>query len=186
MQAYEECISATATPTAPWYVIPADDKLNMRLAVCRIILDRMRALDIDYPEVSHQRREQLKYYRRMLENQYYGFGDNDNEFGPDSDKIVGDVIGTPGDENKSELRRAVDDKRLDPELREALAYYLEEHDWAMEAAVGEGSASYFTSGGTQYLRSYMYEVAAAAIERSPRFRPIYERIFDRVMNEDSE
>lgn len=69
MHAYEECISATATPTAPWYVIPADDKLNMRLAVCRIILDRMRALDIDYPEVSHQRREQLKYYRRMLENE---------------------------------------------------------------------------------------------------------------------
>lgn len=69
MHAYEECINATATPTAPWYVIPADDKMNMRLAVCRLILERMRSLDIEYPQVGSERREQLTYYRRMLDNE---------------------------------------------------------------------------------------------------------------------
>ena len=37
MEAYEKCINETATPHAPWYVIPADDKRNMRLIVSRII-----------------------------------------------------------------------------------------------------------------------------------------------------
>ncbi len=69
MRAYEDCINATATPAAPWYVVPADDKYDMRLAVCRIILDRMQALDMDYPQVSSQRKEQLKYYRKMLTNE---------------------------------------------------------------------------------------------------------------------
>ena len=45
MHAYGECIAATGTPVAPWYVIPADDKMNMRLAVCQIILDRLRCLE---------------------------------------------------------------------------------------------------------------------------------------------
>ena len=31
--AYEDCITETATDNAPWYVIPADDKKNMRLMV---------------------------------------------------------------------------------------------------------------------------------------------------------
>ncbi|MGA7950450.1 MAG: ADP-polyphosphate phosphotransferase, partial [Thiobacillaceae bacterium] len=39
MQAYEACLSATSTETAPWYVVPADDKQNARLIVSNIILD---------------------------------------------------------------------------------------------------------------------------------------------------
>ena len=31
MEAYEDCLSATSTRLAPWYVVPADDKLNARL-----------------------------------------------------------------------------------------------------------------------------------------------------------
>ena len=33
MKAYEECLSATSTDDAPWYVVPADDKENARLIV---------------------------------------------------------------------------------------------------------------------------------------------------------
>ena len=33
MQAYEECLSATSTDHAPWYVVPADDKENARLII---------------------------------------------------------------------------------------------------------------------------------------------------------
>ena len=36
MQAYEECLSATSTATAPWNVVPADDKKNARLLLSLI------------------------------------------------------------------------------------------------------------------------------------------------------
>ena len=39
MKAYEECLSATSTSDAPWYVVPADDKENARLIVSQIVLD---------------------------------------------------------------------------------------------------------------------------------------------------
>ena len=37
MRAYEECVSATSTAQAPWYVVPADDKRNERLIVAAIM-----------------------------------------------------------------------------------------------------------------------------------------------------
>ena len=37
MYAYEECLSATSTHRAPWYVVPADDKENARLIISGII-----------------------------------------------------------------------------------------------------------------------------------------------------
>ena len=39
VKAYEECLNATSTHHAPWYVVPADDKENARLIVSQIILD---------------------------------------------------------------------------------------------------------------------------------------------------
>ena len=41
MKAFEKCLSATSTKHAPWYVVPADDKLNARLIVSQIVLDTM-------------------------------------------------------------------------------------------------------------------------------------------------
>ena len=37
------------TDWAPWYVIPADQKWYRNLAVMRIIVDRMRQLDPQFP-----------------------------------------------------------------------------------------------------------------------------------------
>jgi len=61
MQAYEDCLSATSTRNAPWYVIPADDKENARLIISEIILDTFRSLKLTYPtpSVGHQRELQL-------------------------------------------------------------------------------------------------------------------------------
>ncbi len=67
MGAYQKCIDKTATRRAPWYVVPADDKKNMRLIVSKIILSRMKKLDIGYPEVSDERRAQLQSYREQLQ-----------------------------------------------------------------------------------------------------------------------
>src|ERR1700732_1956952 len=52
MKAYEQCLSATTTRDAPWYVVPADDKENARLIVSRIVLDTLDALQMSYPKLS--------------------------------------------------------------------------------------------------------------------------------------
>lgn len=65
-KAYEDAINATAAQHAPWFVIPADDKKNMRLIVAQIVLEQLKSLDMRYPEVSDQRREELQGYREKL------------------------------------------------------------------------------------------------------------------------
>jgi len=65
-KAYEEAINATATKEAPWYVIPADDKKNMRLIVSQIIREEMESFEMSYPEVSDERRAEMKGFREKL------------------------------------------------------------------------------------------------------------------------
>ncbi len=66
MRAYEACLSATSTKTAPWYVVPADDKKNARLIVSRIILDTFEALEMHYPETDAKRQQELLSIRQQL------------------------------------------------------------------------------------------------------------------------
>jgi PPK2 family polyphosphate:nucleotide phosphotransferase len=66
MKAYEECLSATSTREAPWYVVPADDKKNSRLIVSRIIVDTLAALKMTYPKTSSKRRRELLSIRKRL------------------------------------------------------------------------------------------------------------------------
>lgn len=67
-QAYEQAVNATAAKHAPWFVVPADDKKTMRLIVAQIILEQLKSLDMEYPEVSEDRVRELKKYRDMLES----------------------------------------------------------------------------------------------------------------------
>jgi PPK2 family polyphosphate:nucleotide phosphotransferase len=64
--AYEEAINETATLNAPWYVIPANDKKNTRIIVSNIIRKEMESLDMEYPQVSDERRAELLEYRAGL------------------------------------------------------------------------------------------------------------------------
>ncbi|MGZ5037360.1 MAG: ADP-polyphosphate phosphotransferase [Usitatibacter sp.] len=66
MRAYEDCLGATSTRAAPWHVVPADDKLNTRLIVSRIVIDVMKSLDLRYPAVSPERLRELRAIRRQL------------------------------------------------------------------------------------------------------------------------
>jgi PPK2 family polyphosphate:nucleotide phosphotransferase len=66
MRAYEKCLTATSTKRAPWYVVPADDKLNARLLVSRIVLDTIEALELSYPKTSAARRRELLALRKKL------------------------------------------------------------------------------------------------------------------------
>jgi PPK2 family polyphosphate:nucleotide phosphotransferase len=64
--AFEECLSATSRRRAPWYVVPADDKLNARLIVSQVLIDTLTALGLRYPSVSAARRRELLAIRRHL------------------------------------------------------------------------------------------------------------------------
>jgi PPK2 family polyphosphate:nucleotide phosphotransferase len=66
MQAYEECLSATSTRDAPWYVVPADDKENARLIIAQIILDTFKALELAYPKPSADHQRELQLIRKQL------------------------------------------------------------------------------------------------------------------------
>jgi PPK2 family polyphosphate:nucleotide phosphotransferase len=66
-EAYEDMLSATSTPAAPWYVIPADHKWFMRAAVADIIATRIRALDLNLPGVTAEKRRELTQVRRALQ-----------------------------------------------------------------------------------------------------------------------
>jgi PPK2 family polyphosphate:nucleotide phosphotransferase len=66
MKAYEDCLNATGTQHAPWYVVPADDKDNARLIVSQIILDALNALKMAYPKSTAKRRRELKSIGKHL------------------------------------------------------------------------------------------------------------------------
>jgi len=67
MKAYEECLGATSTSDAPWYIVPADDKENARLIVSQIVLDTFEGLKMTYPKTTEERRQELQSIRKRLE-----------------------------------------------------------------------------------------------------------------------
>jgi len=65
-EAFEECISATSTKEAPWYIVPADNKENAHLIVSNIIIEKLQELDMAYPQMDIQRIEELQSIRKTL------------------------------------------------------------------------------------------------------------------------
>jgi PPK2 family polyphosphate:nucleotide phosphotransferase len=68
MAAYQDMIRHTATPWAPWYVVPADHKWFTRIVVAAAIVDALEGLNLSYPKVDAQKRKQLEDARRLLHN----------------------------------------------------------------------------------------------------------------------
>ena len=64
--AYEECLSATSTHHAPWYVVPADDKEDARLIVSQILLDALKGLKMSYPRTTAKHRAELHSLGKSL------------------------------------------------------------------------------------------------------------------------
>jgi PPK2 family polyphosphate:nucleotide phosphotransferase len=65
-KAYEEMIRATATPHAPWYVVPADHKKFTHLVVAGAIIEALESLKLDFPKVTAAQREVLEKARKLL------------------------------------------------------------------------------------------------------------------------
>lgn len=64
--AYEDMIRHTATPEAPWYVVPADHKWFTRLVVAAAVIEALSSLDLHYPKISPAQRRELAAARRAL------------------------------------------------------------------------------------------------------------------------
>jgi len=69
MQAYEDCINETASKKAPWYVVPADDKKNLRLTVAKIVAEELKNMKMTYPESGPQRTEELRHFIDIINEQ---------------------------------------------------------------------------------------------------------------------
>jgi hypothetical protein len=67
MDAFEECIDATSTEWAPWYVIPADHKWVSRALIARILTREIESLDLKYPEVSPAKLKEIEAAKKQLE-----------------------------------------------------------------------------------------------------------------------
>lgn len=51
MHAYEDLLSDTSTEHAPWFVVPANRKWYRNLCVARIVLDKMKKLNLEFPPI---------------------------------------------------------------------------------------------------------------------------------------
>jgi PPK2 family polyphosphate:nucleotide phosphotransferase len=67
IKAFEDCLSATSTHHAPWYVVPADDKDNARLIISQIILDTLEGMKMAYPKTTPKRKLELESIRKLLQ-----------------------------------------------------------------------------------------------------------------------
>jgi PPK2 family polyphosphate:nucleotide phosphotransferase len=66
MGAYEAAIQATATPHAPWFVVPADSKWFTRLVVVGAIVEALEKMRLKYPTIDKSQRAELELARKLL------------------------------------------------------------------------------------------------------------------------
>jgi PPK2 family polyphosphate:nucleotide phosphotransferase len=69
MAAYEDLIRETATPHAPWIVVPADKKWFARLVVAAAVAEAMEELDLEFPTVTEAQKKELAAARKVLESE---------------------------------------------------------------------------------------------------------------------
>jgi PPK2 family polyphosphate:nucleotide phosphotransferase len=66
MEAYEDMIRQTATPDAPWFVVPADNKWFTRVIIAAAVIDALGSLNLRYPEVGKAKAKELAGIKREL------------------------------------------------------------------------------------------------------------------------
>jgi PPK2 family polyphosphate:nucleotide phosphotransferase len=69
MAAYEDMFNHTSTEEAPWHIIPADNKWFMRAAVADVIIAKLESMNLSYPKVSEEHRQNLLKAKELLEQE---------------------------------------------------------------------------------------------------------------------
>jgi PPK2 family polyphosphate:nucleotide phosphotransferase len=65
-KAFEEMLESTSTEYAPWMVLPADDKWFTRLAFAACIFSAFEKLNLEYPVVSKEQKDELQKAKQQL------------------------------------------------------------------------------------------------------------------------
>ena len=68
-KAYERAINETSTDSAPWFVIPADQKWFSRVAAIQIIIDKLEEMNLKFPKLSAKEKSALADSKAKLENE---------------------------------------------------------------------------------------------------------------------
>jgi hypothetical protein len=66
METYEDMIRHTATPEAPWYIVPADNKWFTCVVVAAAIIQTLDSLRLKYPEIGPDKLKELAAARAAL------------------------------------------------------------------------------------------------------------------------
>jgi PPK2 family polyphosphate:nucleotide phosphotransferase len=67
--AYEAMLNATSTDDAPWYVLPADRKWFVRVAIADVIVEKLASLGLNYPRIAGETAALLEQIRTQLESE---------------------------------------------------------------------------------------------------------------------
>ncbi len=67
--AYTDIFNHTSTKAAPWHIIPADRKWFTRLTVADIICDRLKQLELAYPQINPEQLAKLTDAKQILERE---------------------------------------------------------------------------------------------------------------------
>lgn len=68
MTCYEDAINKTSTKNAPWYVVPADNKVFCRFTIAKIIWETMQTLtDVEEPKLDAKTLENMAVYKAQLQ-----------------------------------------------------------------------------------------------------------------------
>jgi len=69
-ECYQEAIRETTTETAPWFVVPADNKKAARIIFASILLEELsKYTDIKEPELEDKVKANLESYKQQLQNE---------------------------------------------------------------------------------------------------------------------
>ncbi len=66
MACYEDLLAETSTDSAPWFVIPADNKWYTRAAIARILVKELEKLKLKFPKADPEELKKLDEARAML------------------------------------------------------------------------------------------------------------------------
>lgn len=67
MKAYADMLINTSTKKAPWYIVPADRKWFSRYLVSEVIVEKLKEMDPQFPELSKEELDSLDKWKKILE-----------------------------------------------------------------------------------------------------------------------
>jgi len=78
-KSYEDMLANTSNTTAPWFVIPADDKWFTRFIIANIIVCELIKLDLSFPQLSDAQKKSLEDSKKLLTGETESPAGSNNE-----------------------------------------------------------------------------------------------------------